>query len=832
MSRLRRNKRAPGPAPTAGERLVTEDFPVDAAGRRVPDYVDHSYDEPERPAWAEDLDEDIIDDEMLAEEVFGTGTVDVAEVLARFEAGPASSEPVARSGMFDMSRLDAAVGLARESAAADEVAEVDPNKMSKEQRKAYRDALGDELSLYEHLLAIKPREKYVFRSDYIKIDGSGAVACVLAFFHRDEATDEFGPFWGVNRIPERMPEGVRAILIDSVHRHTDKWIDDAERKSEKLAKLDEREQSSGGTMRSKRKMAKSADDLFETITELQDGAAYLSVHMRMVLHAPSLEKLDLAIERLARQYIDPMPSVHVEPYHGEQRQELSTLLESNDDKRGNGFDFTSTEFAGAYSLVTNGLSDPSGEFVGRMSGDYNNSAILFEVDRWTKRVVCADETLNVHLGRARVVDMWASKISQAALLNNRKVVHLVLNGADLDKLGPPMDSITTRLDMTRGEINMFELFGERRDQLSLYDIQLTKLVLMAEQSLEDDDPDSIGIIRNELRAVLTQFYIDQRMWARSAESNLDKLRLVGLPHDQVPRLMHFVPYLDTLYKSHLAQGNQDALSQQAIKTLQGVFTRMLESSADLFNRPTAEALDRVHDARRIIYDFSGLTARGQGLAMAQLINVVGFAVNSLGTGDTLIVHGADRITDPAVQNYLTRHFDRLLDEVGGRLALCYDKPDVMLATREFNYFERADYTVLGPMASETVENYEKIMRTAIPADLKRMLAMRGYAISYLRRGASNVVFDTRLSLGLSALREADMALAGEEAAAVVADVRRNQAAADNSQVAALSREQAAEAEKYKQALRARPVETTDDRDAGKDRPAGASASRSRTSSVR
>lgn len=67
--------------------------------------------------------------------------------------------------------------------------------MSKEQRKLYIEALGESLELYAHLVAIKPRERYVFRSDYYEIDGTGAVACVLALFHRDEARDEFPNFW-------------------------------------------------------------------------------------------------------------------------------------------------------------------------------------------------------------------------------------------------------------------------------------------------------------------------------------------------------------------------------------------------------------------------------------------------------------------------------------------------------------------------------------------------------------------------------------------------------------------------------------------------------------
>ncbi|OUS97219.1 hypothetical protein [Rhodococcus sp. NCIMB 12038] len=750
-------------------------------------------------------------EEELGGEIFNVTTEDVvSRVESLRRGGPAVAEPPSRrSGRFSTGRLDEVTArIAAEQAAKAEETSFDLEKMSKEQRKLYIEALGESLELYGHLVAIKPREKYVFRSDYYKIDGAGAVACILALFHRNEARDEFPAFWGVSRIPADLPEGVSAIVFEQVERKDEKWVDAALARADKLDRLEEREQADGGTMSTKRTAAKAADDLYSTVAELGDGAAYLSVHNRILLHAPSLAALDSAVDKLARQYIDAFSSLHAAPYHGEQRQELSSLFVKNDDKRGNGFHMTSTEFAGSYSLVTNGLSDPAGEFVGKMGGDYNNSAILFEVDRWRHHVVLADQALNHALDRARVVDMWGSKISQAALLNNHRVVHLVLNGADLNTLGPPLEKLTARLDMTRGDVNMFELFGSRKDQLSLYGIHLTKLVLMAEQALGAGDPAAVSIIRSELKDRLTEFYVDQKMWARSAEKNQEKLRLVGLDHNEVPLLQHFVPYLDTMYKKLVQQSNQDTEAQRAIKTLQGVFKDMLQANSDLFNQPTSYEIDSAHSARRVIYDFSGLVHRSKGLAMAQLVNIVGFAVASLREGDVLLIHGADQITDTQVQEYLSAQFERLF-RVGARVGYLYENPDSMLENQRFNRFERADYTILGPMAKETISNYEQALHTAIPTELKTLLAATDLAISYLRRGSVNVVFGTELSLGLKALRGVGASEGMEDVAARVRETDRANRIADNSEVAALDRAEQERAQIRRDAL------TDPDRDDGR-----------------
>lgn len=758
--------------------------------------------ESDRDAQAADRAE--IDFEVeLGEAIFGVVNEDViSRVESLRRGGPAIAGPPTgkRSGRFSTGRLDEVTAqIAAEQAAKAEAAAFDLEKMSKEQRKLYIEALGESLELYEHLVAIKPRERYVFRSDYYEIDGTGAVACILALFHRDEARDEFPNFWGVSRIPADLPQGVSAIVFEQVERKDEKWVDAALKRADKLDRLEEREQADGGTMSTKRSAAKAADDLYSTVAELQDGASYLSVHNRLLLHAPSLAMLDSAVDKLARQYIDAFSSLHAAPYHGEQRQELSSMFVKNDDKRGDGFHMTSTEFAGSYSLVTNGLTDPAGEFVGKMGGDYNNSAILFEVDRWRHHVVLADQGLNRALDRARVVDMWGSKISQAALLNNHRVVHLILNGADLDKLGPPLEKLTVRLDMTRGEVNMFELFGSRRDQLSLYGIHLTKLVLMAEQALGAADPAAVSIIRSELKDRLTEFYVDQKMWARSAEKNQEKLRLVGLDHNEVPLLQHFVPYLDTMYKRLLQQSNQDTEAQRAIKTLQGVFKDMLQANSDLFNQPTSYAINSANTARRVIYDFSGLVHRGKGLAMAQLVNVVGFAVASLSEGDVLLIHGADQITDAQVQEYLDAQFERLFRR-GARVGYLYENPDSMLANQRFNRFERADYTVLGPMAKETISNYETALHTAVPSELKTLLAATDLSISYLRRGSVNVVFTTELSLGLKILRGAGSGEGAESVAARVREIDRANRIAEHSAVEALERAERERAQTRRDAL--------------------------------
>ncbi|MFJ7416171.1 hypothetical protein ACIQWZ_36000 [Streptomyces sp. NPDC098077] len=656
----------------------------------------------------------------------------------------------------------------QDTAAADSVAHeaAEPKKNWWQRRREVRHLHGT-FDAYAHLLALKPKERYLFRSDYFEVDGS--VACILAYFHDDAAHDNFAAFWGIDRIPDGLDDRVTAVVLEQVKRMDNKWIDAFTKQSEKLERLDANEQEETGTTSSKRKAAKISGDLGVTIGELQDGASYLSVHNRLFLKAPDLATLDDTIDRVTRLYIDRFGTLKAAPYAGEQRQELSGLWKSNEKKRGKGFHFTSTELAGSYSLVTNGLNDWGGEYVGYMVGDVNNSAVLMDVNAYDQHVVVADATLSEYLDRQRVANMWCSKISQAALLNNGQVVHLVLDGANLDKLGPAFEHITSRVDLNQGDVNMFEMFGEEEDELAVFSAQMEKLKLMFEQLYETTDGAVGSIIRSALEDTATDFYIEQGMWRHNAKEQRHRLRVVNIPHTQVPRLQMFVSYLATAHKALLNSAKTDADQLRAYNVLKGIANAMLSTNGDLFNNHTAPAVDGVRDSRRVIYDFSRLMRRGKGVAMAQLVNIVGFAVGKLGLGDTVIIHGSEHIDD-RVKKYVKAQFDHL-HERGGRVVYSYNDVDRMLADSIFNRFDAADYTLFGPMRDGTVTEYQKQLHQRIPPDLAQLITTKNENLTYLRRGVSNVVFHLDLALGINPYREAQRRQVRREAARAEEAVR-------------------------------------------------------------
>ena len=619
-------------------------------------------------------------------------------------------------------------------------------KKSKEEKQKEKELKTRDIKFsdYPYLVAIKPRERYVFHSDYFEIDNS--VATIMSFHHMEGATDGYPAFWGIGRIPMGLDNDITTVSFEQIRKMTKNWVDDHTSVAESVNKMNTQEtNSSKSTQSLKNKNNRKAKDLEEIAKELMDNAAYLQVHFKLLVKAPTLEKLDDAITKIGRRYVDVFSSLEAAPFMGQQRQELSTLFLTNNKKVGHPFYFTSPEFAGDYCLVTHGMEDPAGEYVGRMFGDVNNSAVLFSVDGYKHHVVIGNESYNAKLKMMPMADYWGSKISQSCLIHNGRVVHIILDGCDLDLLGPKFEKLTYRLDMNKGDVNMFEMFGEMKNEISIFATQMQKLILMAEQAYETTEADR-SIIRGALEEIATKFYIDNRMWYENAKENQHKLRVVNIPHREIPKLEMFVAYLNTEHKAAITAEARDDERIHALGVLKSTFSNLLSSNGDLFNTITSDSIDGCKHGRRVIYDFSSLRRRGEGVAMAQLVNIIGFAVGNLDRGDTIIFHGTEKIAN-RVKQYIIDQLDALYDK-GGRAVFLYNNIDKMMSDKEFSHFDKADYTILGTMSPTQVEEYQKSLGLTIPGDLGRLVSIKNENLAFLRRGYTNVVFEQDLALGI------------------------------------------------------------------------------------
>lgn len=598
---------------------------------------------------------------------------------------------------------------------------------------------------------VRPREGYYFHSDYFEIDNK--VAKIVTFVNKGASKKLLPIFWGINLIPQGLQQDVTVVLLQGVDKMTDAWIEDHQEVADKVTANNENETKKTTNRQAKKETEGKATDLDIISSELMDGASYLNVHFRLMIKAPDLESLEKAEAAVVRWYASKFSTLKIEPYEGRQRRELATLLSPNVVKNGKGFYFTSTEFAGNYNLVTQGMSDPTGSFLGNMEGDVNNSGVLMDIDDFSSHIIAAGDKKIKRLNKQFMTDLWGLKLSNATLMNNKRVIHLVLNGADLENVGMnrqdgsfiDLSALTSKINMNEGDVNPLEIFGSidaktglAKDELSAFSSHVKKLTLMLKQ-LHPSKGDDAAIIDGYMSKVINQYYELEDMWRRNAKERRDELRVVGLPHTSYPRLSSMVQILERMHKGELAKGERrDPNDLKAVNIIKSTFTSLLDKDGDLFDVYTNDVIDNTDCSRRVIYDFSSLRERGVGLAMAQLVNVLDFATRRIENGDLLIIHGAEYVA-PSVRDYMREIVDGIIAR-GGRIAYIYNSIEKMLDERDFNKFDSADYTALGYMSGAMFNKYIGILNQTVPKTLIDLVTAKQGNRFYVRRETDNIVF--------------------------------------------------------------------------------------------
>lgn len=598
---------------------------------------------------------------------------------------------------------------------------------------------------------VRPKEGYYFHSDYFEVDDK--FAKIVTFVNKGSGKKQLPVFWGINLIPQGLQQEVSIVLLQSVDKMTDAWIEDHQTTADKVTSSNSNETRKTTNRKAKGDAEKEAGDMEIITEELTDGASYLNVHFRLMIKADSLDALEKAEAATVRWYASKFSTLKIEPYEGRQRRELTTLFAPNVLKNGKGFYFTSTEFAGNYNLVTQGMADPSGGFIGNMEGDVNNSGVLMDIDDFTGHIVAAGDKKLKKLKSQFMTDMWALKLSNATLMNNKRAIHIVLNKTDLENIGMnrqdgsfiDLSNLTSKINMNEGDVNPLEIFGSfdpetgvARDELSAFSSHVKKLTLMLKQLHPSTGEDS-AIIDGYMSKVINQYYELEEMWRRNAKDRRDELRVVGLPHNSYPRLSSMVQILERMHKSELAKGERrDPNDLKAVNIIKSTFASLLDKDGDLFDVYTNDVIDNTDYSRRVIYDFSSLRERGVGLAMAQLVNVLDFATRRIENGDLLIIHGAEYVA-PSVRSYMGEIMDGIIAR-GGRIAYVYNDVEKMLAERDFNKFDSADYTVLGYMSKSVFDTYTNILKQTVPNALINLVTAKHATRFYVRRGTDNIVF--------------------------------------------------------------------------------------------
>ena len=592
-----------------------------------------------------------------------------------------------------------------------------------------------------HLL--QPSDSLRFESDRYFIDGR--VGAILTVMMKEGSNYKLPKAWGVNAIPSVTDSKASVSLITNVGVVPEKEVIDKISEAVKSARGSADEAEESGQLTDASAAQQLAEDMSDVAVEIKSGS-YMALSMRLNVVAEDDESLDRALREIEIGYRNWFNKVSLEQYVGQQQDDYKNLFRSPVHQLGYNYKLTSQELAGMSPFITRGLEDDSGIFIGRLAADVNSGAVMLDTQAFNKLAMVGargDAVVgpNVIHGITKS-SLWGIQYSQDALMRGHRVHQIVLNNVNPLNYGrTDLSTVSTVIDLSKGKINMMEVFGEKEKELELFSIQLEKIKLIVKQL----DPDLREEDLQLLGQVMQEFYIDAGTWVPNAKNHPKELRLVGIPSSQVPKFEQISSYFKRArLDASTAHDNAkySAADVEMLKRYERMFSELFEKYGDIFGRVTDLETNRIRMSLQSIYQFGDMRNRGQNVFLAQVINALSYLSGNINRGDVVIVHGAEQISN-SMYDYFLQQVNYYWS-VGAKVVLLFDTPKAML---ESQLYDDADTTLIGPSTKAEMDLFSSKFNNALPDTVRAELSESGTQNEYyFKRGMQSALFVWEASL--------------------------------------------------------------------------------------
>lgn len=609
---------------------------------------------------------------------------------------------------------------------------------------------------------IIPHKGWHINEDYVDIlDNGTVIAPVLIYADYDKASN-LPAEWGITFIRDLVNDAIgdthkanllNVSFINNVRILSKDWTKKHQENADRYS-----DKNTNGH-REKAKVKVEQEDLSTIAQELRNGSSYLAVGMKYVVAAKDRHTLDTFLISLQRRIELDVPGIIIALPNGDVDLEFGHLFNNPMDEPGRKLMFTSAEYAGFYNIVTHGIEDSTGVYVGEQQNDINNTAVIWDMTRFDRHAVIATSNRfarKIDYDRGQVEnqfldytgsDLWLNTlIMQLVREKQGRVFTLAL---DPIHLNDRLDTVTASIDLNHGRINPFEMFGRKGREREIYSANQAKWEAMTRQMAEQTittknavqtEPISPTEL-SDLDTVLSTFYHDYHMWPKDPDHEPQKIRILNLPHRDVPRLTQFIAYLDTEYHKYSRPQLGDPIKANEINKLLSIYRRLDSANGDLFDTWTDPIFGSLGQKRHTLFDYSHLSERKGNILLIQLLNSISAIANQMRDGDVIIIHGAQRIVN-LTQSYIQQILDDLYAR-HVRVVFSYNTPEAMLKSANFNQMSSADWVLTGNMTADQVAKYNELLgnQRRMTDVIVSSIQTHNEARYYLRRGQDNIIFD-------------------------------------------------------------------------------------------
>lgn len=318
----------------------------------------------------------------------------------------------------------------------------------------------------------------------------------------------------------------------------------------------------------------------------------------------------------------------------------------------------------------------------------------------------------------------AQSIANESWMRGKRVHHIMLRDV------PYKSPDALEFDMSKEAINPLEVYGDWENIQSSVQLNFDKLIKMFDL-LSGNKLNEYS--KSNLAEVINDFYVNRAngngIWTNDVEHEELKARKVlanEFNHQYYPKMAELIP---ALHNNVAVKSNQGEMSLRDAQQLETSLSNAVDSSRNVFNKATTLPDFIGNDHNQIYYNLETLDSNNN-IYMAQLLNVLSYVSATVreGSGDLVIIHGADNITKnvaPLVAEFRKRFLRR-----GIRLVWAFDENELdgkerITALDDENVYgelnKDVDYYVMSRLTPDAFEKLNAQFNGVLPSVVKDVL---------------------------------------------------------------------------------------------------------------
>ncbi|WP_413981335.1 type IV secretion system protein VirB4 [Leuconostoc mesenteroides] len=359
-----------------------------------------------------------------------------------------------------------------------------------------------------------------------------------------------------------------------------------------------------------------ADITLQDLNEARNGREiYKRVYVRLLVSDVSPEELRRRVKEIQQQ----LSNYRMKVYPSEQLTHfqqffMPAMSIENQTIKDKGFPMKAYALAGSYAFNQTFIAHPRGSYMGLTM---QRGEVMYDPSYNDHRTQLT--AYNLVVGGERSGKSSFAKKNLGPLVSRGDTVWVFDKSNEWRDLVNYYYGVTLTLDGSQNIINLMQVFGTVFDENGNVDViasfnqHRTKVITYYATLNTQADKKELEMLGN----LITDFYVERRMWSLSPKDNPQDLRVIGLRNEDYPILEDFQTFLET---RNMLTRNMTQLAVERLDNILSTISSLIQNHGDMVNGVTT--MPDLSGERLIRFDTSGLSRLEDDLYNAQYFTIL------------------------------------------------------------------------------------------------------------------------------------------------------------------------------------------------------------------